>query len=266
MALSIQERIKDLRIEHKLTLEQLAEQTGLSKSALGNYENDEFKDISHYALIKLADFYNVSVDYLLGRMETKNHSNTAIDELHLNDVMIELLKNKKIDSPLLCELASHPDFVKLLADIKIYVEGIATMQIQNLNIWVDYAREEIIKNYNPDKNDPTLHTLESAHIDENEYSTQRIHNDMDSIMKDLRKVHLGRNDSAPKTSVTEELKRDMDEILNFKGNRVEQLLFAFCKQTKIKYHKLSEEEKKWLIQIVQKSEFSKSHIPQRGKK
>ena len=56
MALSIQERIKDLRIEHKLTLEQLAEQTGLSKSALGSYENDEFKDISHYALIKLADF------------------------------------------------------------------------------------------------------------------------------------------------------------------------------------------------------------------
>ena len=61
MALSIQERIKDLRIEHKLTLEQLAEQTGLSKSALGNYENDEFKDISHYALIKLADFYNVNL-------------------------------------------------------------------------------------------------------------------------------------------------------------------------------------------------------------
>ena len=27
-----------------------------------------------------------------------------------------------------------------------------------------------------------------------------------------------------------------------------------------------EEEKKWLIQIVQKSEFTKSHIPQRGKK
>ena len=111
-----------------------------------------------------------------------------------------------------------------------------------------------------------MHTLESAHIDENEYFTQRIHNDMDSIMKDLRKVHLGRNDSAPKTSVTEELKRDMDEILNFKGSRVEQLLFAFCKQTKIKYHKLNEEEKKLLIQIVQKSEFNKSHIPQRGKK
>ena len=81
MALSIQERIKDLRVEHKLTLEQLAEQTGLSRSALGSYESDDFKDISHYALIKLADFYDVSVDYLLGRMETKKHPNADISEL-----------------------------------------------------------------------------------------------------------------------------------------------------------------------------------------
>ena len=34
MALTIQERLKDLRVERGLTLEQLAEQTHLSKSAL----------------------------------------------------------------------------------------------------------------------------------------------------------------------------------------------------------------------------------------
>ena len=49
MELSIQERLKDLRVERGLTLEQLAEQTHLSKSALGSYEGDNFKDISHYA-------------------------------------------------------------------------------------------------------------------------------------------------------------------------------------------------------------------------
>ena len=38
MSLSIQERLKDLRVERGLTLGQLAEQTGLSKSALGSYE------------------------------------------------------------------------------------------------------------------------------------------------------------------------------------------------------------------------------------
>ena len=59
MELSIQERLKDLRVERGLTLEQLAEQTHLSKSALGSYEGDNFKDISHYALIELAKFYEV---------------------------------------------------------------------------------------------------------------------------------------------------------------------------------------------------------------
>lgn len=44
--LSIQERLKNLRGERRLTLEQLAEQTHLSKSALGSYEAADFKDIS----------------------------------------------------------------------------------------------------------------------------------------------------------------------------------------------------------------------------
>ena len=43
--LSIPERLKDLRVVDKhLTLEQLAEQTGLSRSALGKYESDDYKD------------------------------------------------------------------------------------------------------------------------------------------------------------------------------------------------------------------------------
>ena len=125
MALTIQERLKDLRVERGLTLEQLAEQTHLSKSALGSYEAEDFKDISHYALIKLAKFYGVTADYLLGLTETKNHSNADLADLRLSDDMIDLLKSGRIDTALLCELAAHPDFMKLLADIQIYVEGIA---------------------------------------------------------------------------------------------------------------------------------------------
>ena len=181
MALSIQERIKDLRVERKLTLEQLAEQTGLSRSALGSYESDDFKDISHYALNKLADFYDVSVDYLLGRMETKKHPNADIAELHLSDAMIDLLKNDRIDAPLLCELAAHPEFVKLLADIQIYIEGIATTQIQNLNSWVDVARDEIVQKYQPDNYDRTYQLLNASHIDEGEYFSKRVHDDIDCI-------------------------------------------------------------------------------------
>ena len=59
--ISVQERLKDLRVEKGLKLEELAEQVGLSKSALGSYENDEDKEINHGSLLKLADFYQVTV-------------------------------------------------------------------------------------------------------------------------------------------------------------------------------------------------------------
>ena len=101
MELSIQERLKDLRVERGLTLEQLAEQTHLSKSALGSYEGDNFKDISHYALIELAKFYEVTVDYLLGRSQTKNHPNADLADLRLSDDMIELLKSGRVDNSML---------------------------------------------------------------------------------------------------------------------------------------------------------------------
>ena len=56
-ALTIQEKLKDLRVERKLTLEELSEQTGISKSALSNYETNDYKDISHYCIATLAKFY-----------------------------------------------------------------------------------------------------------------------------------------------------------------------------------------------------------------
>ena len=62
--------MKDLRVERKLTLEQLAAEVGISKSALGKYESDNGKDISPYSILLLADYYGVSCDYLMGRTET----------------------------------------------------------------------------------------------------------------------------------------------------------------------------------------------------
>ena len=65
-ATTIQERLKDLRVERRLKLEDVAAATGISKSALGNYENDDYKEINHGNLILLAKFYDVSVvDFLV---------------------------------------------------------------------------------------------------------------------------------------------------------------------------------------------------------
>ena len=83
--------LKDLRVAHNLNLEELAKLTGISKSALGNYENDDYKEINHGNLVILAQFY-VSTDYLLCLTENKNHPNTDLTNLHLSDDMIDASK------------------------------------------------------------------------------------------------------------------------------------------------------------------------------
>ena len=266
MALTIQERIKDLRVKRDLTLKELAEQTGLASSTLGSYEADEDKDISNYALTRLAKFYGVTADYLLGLTETKCHPNAELADLRLSDSMIDVLKEGRLDTALLGELVTHPDFMKLLADIQIYVEGIAAMQIQNLNAWVDVARAEIMEKYQPGENDKTTYLLQASHVDEGEYFTSRVHRDIDAIMEDMRKAHRGRSDSAPENSVAEKLKQDLEEVARFYGSTLELLIMLFCKQTKLRYNKLTEEEKQWLARIAQKSELLKGSVSQRGKK
>ena len=266
MSLTIQERIKDLRVEHELTLKELAEETGLSSSALGSYETDETKDISHYALIKLAKFYGVTSDYLLGLSEMKNHSNVDLADLRLSDTMIDILKSGRIDNALLCELAAHPDFVKLLADIQIYVEGIAAMQIHNLNAWVEVIRSKIIEDYRPGKQDMDTLLSDAVLLRERDYFTSRVHENIDAIMEDIREAHRGQSESGPEHSAIADLKQGLEEVANFKGSRVEAWLMMYCKQTQTPYNKLTEEEKQWLMRIAQKSKLAKSHVSQRGKK
>ena len=83
--LTLGERLKDLRVERNLKLETLAEQTGLSKSALSKYESDDVTDLSIYAVTTLAEFYGVTTNYLLGVTENKKRPDAVLSDLHLSD-------------------------------------------------------------------------------------------------------------------------------------------------------------------------------------
>ena len=61
-------RIRDLREDHDLTQKQIAQLLGMSQTGYSKYETGE-NDIPTSVLIKLARFYNTSIDYLLGETE-----------------------------------------------------------------------------------------------------------------------------------------------------------------------------------------------------
>ena len=58
-------RIKDLREDRDLKQRQVAEYLNCSQQVYSNYELGQ-RDIPTDVLIRLADFYHVSTDYLLG--------------------------------------------------------------------------------------------------------------------------------------------------------------------------------------------------------
>lgn len=62
------ERLKQLRSEKNLTQKQLASETGTSERGLQNYEMGIRKP-AYDVLIALADYFNVSLDYLVGRSD-----------------------------------------------------------------------------------------------------------------------------------------------------------------------------------------------------
>ncbi len=64
------QRIRDLREDRDLTQTQVAKMLGMSQTGYSKYETGE-NDIPTQVLIQLADFYQTSVDYLLGRTDTR---------------------------------------------------------------------------------------------------------------------------------------------------------------------------------------------------
>lgn len=63
-------RIRDLREDRDLNQTQVATMLGMSQTGYSKYETGE-NDIPTAILIKLARFYNTSIDYLLGETNQK---------------------------------------------------------------------------------------------------------------------------------------------------------------------------------------------------
>lgn len=66
-------RLKKLRKAKGLSQTQLANELGMIQQTYSNYENEK-REPNIATLIKLADYFDVSVDYLIGHEKTSNHS------------------------------------------------------------------------------------------------------------------------------------------------------------------------------------------------
>ena len=88
----LNERIKQLRIDRNLTQVELAKKLSVSKQAVSNWENDNIQP-SIEMLIRIADYFSVSTDYLLGLDDKKNLEITDLPDCkiaHIQQIIYDM--------------------------------------------------------------------------------------------------------------------------------------------------------------------------------
>jgi transcriptional regulator with XRE-family HTH domain len=102
-------RIKNLREEFNMTQQELADKINGAKSTIAMYEKEDRKP-SMEVLIKLAEIFNCSIDYLLGKSDIRNPE-------ELKKVPFANaggLDTKGLDEDDLLELQKQIDYIKKL--------------------------------------------------------------------------------------------------------------------------------------------------------
>lgn len=87
------ENIRRLRQERGLCQEDLGRRIGASKQSVSNWENGNIAP-SIDLLIRLADFFGVSTDYLLGREERRTLNAAGLSDIqatHIQQIIDDLL-------------------------------------------------------------------------------------------------------------------------------------------------------------------------------
>ena len=82
-------RIKELREEKQISQKKLAEIIGTSQRNIGRWENEE-NEPSYLQIVKLADFFECSIDYLVGRED--DFDNVVATTSNLTERESRLLK------------------------------------------------------------------------------------------------------------------------------------------------------------------------------
>ena len=113
------QRLKELRQYKKINQTVLGQEVGLSMQAVSDIENGR-RTTTIEKLIAFADFFNVSLDYLVGRSDDKKITNGNIGILSKEDELIknfrsldDVSKGKLIErSRILLEESVNPNSVK----------------------------------------------------------------------------------------------------------------------------------------------------------
>ena len=138
------QRIQDLIKNRKITQAELAEKVGLSNSAISRYLQGSTKNLGDGYIIRIAKYFDVSTDFLLGETDIPDRKNYDIEELGLSAETAKLLYTGKVDASVLNQLIEHPRFPQLLLLLARYRDETMIAGTNAMNQVLTFSRSLLI--------------------------------------------------------------------------------------------------------------------------
>ena len=189
---NIHQRLSDLRNGTGKSQKEVADELNVQASVLSRIERGETKAVSHDLVIKFAEYYNVSTDYLLCISDIRIRRNVELEELGLtNKALLQLLQGN-VNGDILSRLLEHRYFPQLLDTINSYFTEEHNAGFANRNAVIDMGTvslKELIKE-NPDCKKETQHGIREINaqkITGTEADIEKIKSIFLIILKDIKK-------------------------------------------------------------------------------
>lgn len=140
--------LRTLMRENAITQENIAEVTGKTRQTVSQYVNG-ISEPGYETLIKIADYFDVSVDYMLGRTKDRRKEPTIYDQIGLSEESITILRvaQESIDG-----VTEHKKLSKLIPDYSELQHEFGLSEASTDTIWKSLAASTVrdLRRYLPE--------------------------------------------------------------------------------------------------------------------
>lgn len=188
---SIAYRLRELRLDHRLSQKELADKINVTHSQISRIESGETKNPNVNIIVSVAKLFHVSTDYLLGLTKITVPKSYDISELGLSEEAVKRLLLEKIDVDVLNRLLEHEQFPRLCVMIRNYFDDTIAEGVMARNRVIDLAIDPLteLMNADPSKRKEIIKDkqfLNSKKLGANEADVEKIKNILMGILRDIK--------------------------------------------------------------------------------